>query len=341
MATRIVPVTLCCLWLIAALPVGGCSKEQPPAEPTTSTVEPYSPDAESSKVETPQPVAPKITVTPIDIDMTKARKDAEDLGMPKGSVVLSSKGNEIRVAVPMGSARDIKIPKVAAPRPKDVAGRAIIELWKNIQSVSATVSSKASQEGGVFEHAVGEGGTYDLLRRDGVILIRQYIFQTVYLDRGEGGKALTGQRIAQWYDGEYTYVVHELHKAKYWTKRRQPQAEVEYIGGRELIMQIGMNDEFDVEDSVRDGQPVYLFTGTKAGGKITTEYHIDKGTGLLVHKKIIDLINKTEQYLTYSDFKINPSFPADHFVFTPPEGVQYVDPDRANTLVGPAAPPAP
>ena len=338
MATRIVHVTLCCLWLITALPVGGCSKEDQPAETTTSTVVPHAPDAASSEVETPQPPTPKITASPINIDMTEARKAAEDLGMPPGSVVLPSKGNEIRVAVPMGSGKNIKIPKLAAPRPKDVAARAIIELWKNIQSVSASVASKASQEEGVFENVIGDGGRYELLRRGRVNLIRQYIFQTVYLDRPEEGKAITGQRIEQWYDGKYTYAIHELHKAKYWTKIRQNPATMEYIGGGELIMQIGMNDEFDVEDSMRDGLPVYLFTGTKAGGKITTEYYIDKGTGLLVHKKIIDQVKKREMYLTYSDFKINPTFPADHFVFTPPEGVQYVDSDKASTLVGPPAP---
>ncbi len=345
MARRIVPVTLCTLWCVAVLSAGGCSKEQPPDDKTTSAVAPHEPGTTTpAESDNSVQLTPEIKATPINIDITEAKKEAEALGMPKNSMVLSKKGDEIRIAVPVGSGKDIKKAKFVPSAATTEAAEAIVEAWKNIHSLSAHVASTADQEDGVFRHTEGQDGTYDFMKRDGVNYMRQYLFQKVALKRPTEGRALTGQRVEQWYDGEDLYVVHEFHKDKYWTKIRQNPAKLEYLGGTELIWQIGMNDKFDVQDTLRDGLPVYLFTGSKAEGRITTEYYVDKKTGMLVHTKVVDKIAKRELTLTFSDFKINPSFEKDHFTFTPPDGLRYVDYQKAisgQAFMGPPAPAEP
>lgn len=100
-------------------------------------------------------------------------------------------------------------------------------------------------------------------------------------------------------------------------------------------------------DTEVDGRPVYLLKArakdSKSGDYEEGRFYFDKKTGLCLRMELGREERGAYVAFHYTDLEVNPTLPADHFIFVPPEGVEVIDmlPKAADSSKPAAAPPKP
>ena len=114
------------------------------------------------------------------------------------------------------------------------------------------------------------------------------------------------------------------------TKSRTTSQDTQFVGGRPLFEQLRRLSapELIGEESM-DGKHVYVLQGTLQRGDGKTTFYVDKSTGLLLKLVAENESKRTKFTFTVTDIKLDVEFGEDHFVFTPPEGVELEDLTRS------------
>ena len=247
--------------------------------------------------------------------------------LPPGAVDLG----DGRIAIPM---------RVATVTPLEKANRDIIAKWQNYNSVSAKFNLRYDQkkEGAKQDH--NTAGTFDCLKKDGRILVRLKSFAKMVIERRKDDFVMTGERLDKIFDGEFLYVLQDIHTGRFAFKRRPNPGEIGVIGGPPLLATIHSAGSVTLApDEPGDGFSTYVFKTLRRDGQTKADYYVDRETGLLrrLHVQVERLLS--DLTITYSDFELNPAFADDYFTFKLPEGIELRD--STETADGATAPPPP
>lgn len=124
-------------------------------------------------------------------------------------------------------------------------------------------------------------------------------------------------------DGEFTYQLHTAMGQKQAAKTKADADALPWAEQKD-------DYEFKVLDSEKvDGEDAFVVEATPknpgAAGAAKTVYYVRKDIGTLVKQVAYDKDGKVLNTTTFSDVKVNPDIPDDHFKFQAPEGVEVVD----------------
>ncbi|HLX59943.1 MAG TPA: hypothetical protein VKX17_01555 [Planctomycetota bacterium] len=127
-------------------------------------------------------------------------------------------------------------------------------------------------------------------------------------------------------DGQTAYSMTDTAGQKMVMKMK-PDAYTKGAGGKGMIQSLKESGDVSVlPDETVDGQAAYVLeVKSKTPGASAMKYYLSKENGMTVQMLTLGADGKTTGTTKFSNIKINPSIPADHFTFTPPAGVQVMD----------------
>lgn len=206
---------------------------------------------------------------------------------------------------------------------KELLGR-----WAEIESVSARLLTKFERGTGQQTLQQGEG-TRDCMKKDGMVLMRSRIINTVSVRREHDAEVpwiVTGQQISKVSDGRFVYTVDRRREGTTVTKNWAVPPHILPIGGKWLTTVIrGLKRLRRLRDKSIGDDKVYVLEGTSHDGRNVHRLSIDKKTGLLRELEVNNRIDSSKFSVALSDIRLNVEFSEDHFDFVPPEGIEIQD----------------
>lgn len=204
----------------------------------------------------------------------------------------------------------------------------MLAKWAEVRSVSAKLRTRFTWDADSVAKQAGLG-TRDLLKVNGRVLIRTKLFIDVFVKNQYSEDPpyfWTGQRVTKVSDGTYLYSWIVWHDGQSLTKTWARPPNLQAIGGSALMKHLRTIRRLRrLEDSVLNGDSVYVLQGLISDEEIVITVKIAKDSGILVFAKMRGEKAGTTQTFALSEIKTNVDFPEDHFLFIPPEGVVMQD----------------
>lgn len=211
----------------------------------------------------------------------------------------------------------------------------MLNAWDGVQAVSANVETfmpKALGQPGTTNGS----GTYDLLKKNGKVLIRFDVVNTMKLDIAddpEHTQYYAGERLRWVVDGDVIYhwfQQPDFKKAGEVVERatKEPYSpdKIVQIGGQPLFDQL--RHDFDLRrlpDIDYEGRPVYVLRGDAHGANWHSLHYFDKESGIRVRMVENEADGSASLRILLKHLDLAPEFGPDHFTFTPPKGAKLED----------------
>ncbi len=80
-----------------------------------------------------------------------------------------------------------------------------------------------------------------------------------------------------------------------------------------------------LSDETPQKRAVHVFEALAQGGQVRTRHYVDKETGIRLNLVLTRLSDDSVYSFTLTELEIDPEFPDDHFLFTPPADVELQD----------------
>lgn len=216
--------------------------------------------------------------------------------------------------------------KTAAPDKARTLDDVLVELsakWAKIESLSAEVHMIAVDKNEKQNLQFGGIGAYACIKKDGRLLIRTDVVNTIVPNPGEATRERTSTIIV---DGEFTYMSGEEGGKKFAQKMETDKTQIVRVGGRALLDQLQSLYELELRPNlVLGGREVYIIAGLPRQGQGRNAFAFDCELGVMVQMRMENESGLSMRTVTFSKFKINPEFDDSHFEFRPPDGVEVFD----------------
>lgn len=303
--------------------LSACRRDEPEPAPQG---EPQAQEAPTARQEQPAQQATRAQDAP-------SPKRASPASQPSKPTTATSDNASDQPLMWVSSARII----TAEDQAGEAAQKELAARWDEHQSVSAKVTTTFERHEGLTTYQKGKGER-DCMRKDGKLLVRSKVFNSINAQREHGQWIATAQRVTQVFDGELLYTLDERHEGKTFTKSRPTPGRLQYIGGRRLFDRMRLLDGVRLlPDETIDGKSVYVFEGSAGEGRIRTHHYIDKETGILLKLVVKREDPKSRYTFALSDIELNVEFSEDHFTLAPPEDAEIQDLTKAPLPRAPAS----
>ncbi len=202
----------------------------------------------------------------------------------------------------------------------------MISKWDQVQALSSKVATELPQAAGLEGMTKGDG-VYDLLKRDGKLLVHFQLLNTMWFRKNDAEHLRAGEMLKFVHDGEALYFqLQQPQKMKKTTKSGYSSDRVLQIGGPDLFQ--GLTDKYNVtlapEETV-DGVATYVLEATPTAGAWKARHYFDKQTGVRVRHVEFDADGKQTFLLALSELNLRPEFSEGHFTYRLPEGYELID----------------
>ncbi len=221
-------------------------------------------------------------------------------------------------------------PYVPDPGADPLAGvrEQLLERWGRIGTFSAKVTTSFDRPEGPEQHETGKG-TRDCLKKDnGAVLVRQSLVNNITYARKGDEKTpwvATAQVIKKVSDGRVVHIVDRTNTGITVTKAWAIPPKIVRVGGKMLVRRLDTLENLRrLDDEMIDKERVYVFEGM-AGADSSWHLDISQKTGMLLRFSVESESSETKFEFALSEIKFDVEFDEDHFVFTPPEGVEIQD----------------
>ncbi len=216
----------------------------------------------------------------------------------------------------------------AADDPLEEIKQEIIKRWSEVRSFSAKVATTFDRLEGVEQHEIAEG-TRDFLKKDdGTVLVRERLINRItYAHKGDDDIpwVITGQIINKVRDGRFLYTIDRTHAGTAVTKAVARSPSIINVGGETVVGRLmAMKNVQRLRDEKIGNSRVYVFEGT-VGADSTWRLYVDQKTGMLLKFTTENKTKESKFEFALSDIEFDVEFDDDHFVFTPPEGLEVQD----------------
>lgn len=217
--------------------------------------------------------------------------------------------------------------KTAAPTGKArTLDDLLVELsakWTKIESLSAEVTMVAQDKNEAQNLQYGGIGDYACIKKDGRLIIRTDVVNTIVPNPGETTRERKSTIIV---DGEITYMWGEEGGKEFAQKMETDKNEIVRVGGRALLDQLKSLYELELRPNLAlDGRDVYIIAGRRRQGRGRNAFAFDCELGVMVQMRMENESGSSTRTVAFSNFRINPEFDESHFEFRPPEGVPVFD----------------
>ena len=200
------------------------------------------------------------------------------------------------------------------------------DKWAKIESLSAEVNMVAQDKNEAQNLRYGGIGAYACIKKDGRLIIRTDVVNTIVPNPGETTRERQSTIIV---DGEFTYMWGEEGGKEFAQKMDTNKDEIVRIGGRALLDQLKSLYELQLtRNQVLDGREAYIIAGRPWQGRGRSAFAFDCALGVMLQMRMENESGLITRTVTFSNFKINPEFEESHFEFRPPDGVQVLDMTR-------------
>lgn len=222
------------------------------------------------------------------------------------------------------------VPRVSEPGADPLAGvrEHLLERWGRIGTFTAKLTTSFDQPENPEQHEAGQG-TRDCLKKDnGAVLVRQSLVNNITYARKGDEKTpwvVTAQVVNKVSDGRVVHIVDRTNAGMTVTKAWAIPPKIVRVGGKMLVRRLDtLKNLRRLDDEMIDKERVYVFEGM-AGADSSWHLDISQKTGMLLRFIVESETNKTKFEFALSEIKFDVEFDEDHFVFTPPEGVEIQD----------------
>lgn len=204
----------------------------------------------------------------------------------------------------------------------------ILENWSKIRSFSAKVKTTFDRLDGVEQHEIAEGTRDCLIKDDGTVLVRERLINKITYAR-EGDEeipwVITGQVIRKVSDGRFVYTFDRTHAGTAVTKSFARSPRLINVGGNTVIGRLSaMKNVQRLRNEKMGMSRVYVFEGI-ARPDSTWRLYVAQKTGMLLKFVTENETKQSKFEFVLSEITFDVEFDEDHFVFTPPEGLEVQD----------------
>lgn len=219
--------------------------------------------------------------------------------------------------------------KVDVPRPTDPAVAAVFDemlaAWDKIQHVSAKVESLIPEAAGHAGKTWGKG-EYNLLKKDGKLLIHFTLTNELRIKKDDGAILVTAEILETIIDGTHRYLLISQPNHREATKNKLNYDEVLQIAGPYLMRDLVTNNELSLlPEEMKDNRATKVIKAKPKDGAWESVHYFDKATGIRV--EMIEMGADGKATLTIKLPQIDTTTVIDEEKFKPviPNEVQLKD----------------
>jgi outer membrane lipoprotein-sorting protein len=204
---------------------------------------------------------------------------------------------------------------------------AVAGKWDKTTSLTYDMEMTNKMAGEGFEMGGTTKGSSEMQRKDTKWNMRMdSTTESVSKMAGKDTKNITKTLMVS--DGTFTYMLSDTDGQKTAMKTKAPTSE---SGGKAYFKTLREgNDVKTLPDETVAGQACFVIEATPktvqpGAPRMTSRYYFAKDIGMVVQMTSKSDDGKSVTTMTLKNVKVNPSIPADHFVFTAPAGVEVQD----------------
>lgn len=213
---------------------------------------------------------------------------------------------------------------------------AITPKWEKIASLSYDSEMTSKMDSDAFKSNMTSTGSTQMQRKGDKWNMR--MDSKSDSSSTVQGKETKTSSITQMISSDgFIYTLSESEGKKTAMKMKAPDSKDS--GGKAFFKSIRESNNLKVlPDETVDGQACYALEATPKNSPAgvqptTTKYCFSKTTGMMVQTTSTSADGKNVSKMTVKNVKVDPSIPADRFVFTPPAGVEVQDMSDMEAMV--------